>query len=145
MGTKRSYEFRADAVRIALPSGLTRKQVGSDLGVGLSTLNKWIPGLAGVAYRHARTPGRGSLRSPARSPETRRCARPNTSAAPSGASGADTTAEAAPRRNFPGHFLRKYPAGQWMHCVKLLGQSLMARDFDRQIARSPNSRSAPPC
>jgi transposase len=29
-------------VRIALTSGLTRKQVASDLGVGQSTLNKWI-------------------------------------------------------------------------------------------------------
>ena len=29
-------------MRIALTSGLTRKQVASDLGVGLSTLNKWI-------------------------------------------------------------------------------------------------------
>ncbi|MEH6755834.1 MAG: hypothetical protein V7788_16925, partial [Alphaproteobacteria bacterium] len=26
------------------------------------------------------------------------------------------------------------PDGQWMHCMKLLGQSLMARDFDRQVA-----------
>ncbi|MCG7521625.1 IS3 family transposase [Ruegeria sp. Ofav3-42] len=42
MGLKRTDEFRADAVRIALKSGLTRKQVASDLGVGLSTLNKWI-------------------------------------------------------------------------------------------------------
>lgn len=42
MGTKRTNEFRADAVRIALTSGLTRKQVASDLGVGLSTLNKWV-------------------------------------------------------------------------------------------------------
>jgi hypothetical protein len=25
-------------------------------------------------------------------------------------------------------------AGQWMHCVKLLGQRLSARDFDRQVA-----------
>jgi hypothetical protein len=25
-------------------------------------------------------------------------------------------------------------AGQRMHCVKLLGQSLMAPDFDRQVA-----------
>jgi transposase len=31
-----------DAVRIALTSGLTRKQVADDLGVGMSTLNKWI-------------------------------------------------------------------------------------------------------
>lgn len=42
MGLKRRDELRADAVRIALTSGLTRKQVASDLGVGLSTLNKWV-------------------------------------------------------------------------------------------------------
>ena len=42
MGMKRTAEFRADAVRIALTSGLTRRQVASDLGVGLSTLNKWV-------------------------------------------------------------------------------------------------------
>ena len=33
-------------MRIALTSGLTRKQVADDLGVGMSTLNKWI-----TAYR----------------------------------------------------------------------------------------------
>jgi transposase len=42
MGLKRTDEFRADVVRIALTSGLTRKHVASDLGVGLSTLNKWV-------------------------------------------------------------------------------------------------------
>ncbi len=42
MGTKRTDEFRADAARIALTSGLTRRQVASDLGIGLSTLNKWV-------------------------------------------------------------------------------------------------------
>jgi transposase len=42
MGLKRTDEFRQDAVRIALTSGLTRKQVADDLGVGKSTLNKWI-------------------------------------------------------------------------------------------------------
>lgn len=42
MGLKRTDEFRADAVRIALTSGLTRKQVAGDLGVGMSTLSKWI-------------------------------------------------------------------------------------------------------
>ena len=46
MGLKRTDEFRQDAVRIALTSGLTRKEVADDLGVGMSTLNKWIP-----AYR----------------------------------------------------------------------------------------------
>lgn len=42
MGLKRTDEFRQDAVRIALTSGLTRKQVAEDLGIGMSTLNKWI-------------------------------------------------------------------------------------------------------
>lgn len=42
MGLKRTDEFRQNAVRIALTSGLTRKQVADDLGVGMSTLNKWI-------------------------------------------------------------------------------------------------------
>ena len=55
MGTGRTDGFRKDAVRIALTSGLTRKQISDDplagrrlpsiavrLGVGMSTLNKWI-------------------------------------------------------------------------------------------------------
>ena len=37
-----SDEFKRDAVRIAQTSGLTRRQVASDLGVGFSTLNKWV-------------------------------------------------------------------------------------------------------
>ena len=42
MATRYTDEFRRDAVRIATTSGLTRPQVSSDLGVGLSTLNKWV-------------------------------------------------------------------------------------------------------
>ena len=42
MAQKYSEEFRRDAVRMALTSGLTRPQLSSDLGVGLSTLNKWV-------------------------------------------------------------------------------------------------------
>ena len=42
MGLKRTDEFRQDAVHIALTSGLTRKQVADDLGIGMSTLNKWV-------------------------------------------------------------------------------------------------------
>ena len=42
MGLQRTDKFRQDAVRIALKSGLTRKQVADDLGVGMLTLNKWI-------------------------------------------------------------------------------------------------------
>jgi Transposase DDE domain len=39
-----------------------------------------------------------------------------------------------PRRNNPLMVCRQTTAGRWMHCVKLLGQHLMARDFDRQVA-----------
>lgn len=42
MANGQSEEFKGDAVRIALTSGLTRRQVASDLGIGVSTLNKWI-------------------------------------------------------------------------------------------------------
>ena len=42
IGLKQTEEFRQDAVRIVLTSGLTRKQVADDLGVGMSTLNQWI-------------------------------------------------------------------------------------------------------
>ncbi len=42
MASRRSEEFRHDAVRLALASGLTRAQIAADLGVGLSTLNKWV-------------------------------------------------------------------------------------------------------
>jgi transposase len=42
MSKNKSDEFRQDAVRIALISGLTRREVSVDLGVGLSMLYKWI-------------------------------------------------------------------------------------------------------
>ena len=42
MGIRRTEEFRNEAVRIALTSGLSQKQVADDLGIGLSTLSKWI-------------------------------------------------------------------------------------------------------
>jgi transposase len=42
MSTARTDEFRKEAVRIALTSGLSRRQVADDLGVGFSTLKKWV-------------------------------------------------------------------------------------------------------
>jgi transposase len=35
-------EFKQEAVRIALTSGLSRQRLASDLGVGLSMLGKWV-------------------------------------------------------------------------------------------------------
>ena len=49
MAATHSDEFKRDAVRIALTSGLTRRQVASDLGVGLSTLGKWIRAISDEA------------------------------------------------------------------------------------------------
>lgn len=42
MAQKHTEEFRQEAVRIALTSGLPRRQVAEDLSVGFSTLAKWI-------------------------------------------------------------------------------------------------------
>jgi len=42
MAHRHNDEFKREAVRIALTSGLTRKQVAADLGIGFSTLSKWI-------------------------------------------------------------------------------------------------------
>jgi transposase len=42
MARKHNDEFKREAVRIALTSGLTRRQVASDLGIGFSKLAKWI-------------------------------------------------------------------------------------------------------
>jgi transposase len=42
MGQLHTEEFKREAVRLAKTSGLTRKQVAADLGIGLSTLGKWI-------------------------------------------------------------------------------------------------------
>jgi transposase len=42
MGRIHTEEFKRKAVRIALTRGLKRRQVASDLGVGHSTLSKWI-------------------------------------------------------------------------------------------------------
>jgi transposase len=42
MGQRYGEEFKREAVRLALTSGLPRKQISTDLGVGFSTLNKWM-------------------------------------------------------------------------------------------------------
>lgn len=42
MASRPTEEFRAEVVRLALTSGLPRKQVAADFGIGFSTLNRWI-------------------------------------------------------------------------------------------------------
>ena len=42
MGPKQTAEFRQEVVRVALTSGLSRKQVASDFGIDFSTLSLWI-------------------------------------------------------------------------------------------------------
>ncbi len=42
MSIKHTEDFKLEAVRIALSSGLPRAQIAGDLGVGKSTLSKWI-------------------------------------------------------------------------------------------------------
>ncbi len=42
MGQRHGEDFQREAVRLALSRGLSRKQVAADLGIGLSTLGKWI-------------------------------------------------------------------------------------------------------
>ena len=44
MGQQKRFtkEFEDEAVRLALASGRTRRSVAADLGVGLSTLSRWI-------------------------------------------------------------------------------------------------------
>ena len=40
--TRFTKEFQDEAVRLALTSGRSRREVAQDLGVGLSTLRHWI-------------------------------------------------------------------------------------------------------
>ncbi len=42
MSHKKTDEFKREAVQLALTSGLSRKQITADLGIGMSTLNRWV-------------------------------------------------------------------------------------------------------
>lgn len=41
-GNRPTPEFRCEAVRLALTSGRTRREIAEDLGIGLSTLTRWL-------------------------------------------------------------------------------------------------------
>ena len=49
MAAIHSDEFKRDAVRIAQTSGLTTRQVSSDLGIGFSALSKWVKAVSDEA------------------------------------------------------------------------------------------------
>lgn len=72
-----------------------------------------------LSSRPAGTRSPGSLVPPVPPRETKSCEPPKISAAPCGDDGA-------------GHCLSRVDTN--MHCVKLLGQRLIARDFDRHVA-----------
>lgn len=42
MASRHTTEFRLETVRVALTSGLSRKLVAVDFGVGFSMLSRWI-------------------------------------------------------------------------------------------------------
>jgi len=42
MAKQHTKAFQQEAVRIALSSDLSRKQTATDLGIGFSTLSRWI-------------------------------------------------------------------------------------------------------
>lgn len=41
-GKRPTPEFRREAVRLALTSGRTRREIAGDMGIGLSTLTRWL-------------------------------------------------------------------------------------------------------
>jgi transposase len=41
-GNRPTPEFRREAVRLALTSGRTRREIAEDLGIGLSMLTRWL-------------------------------------------------------------------------------------------------------
>jgi transposase len=41
-GNRLTPEFRREAVRLALPNGRTRREIAEDIGIGLSTLTRWL-------------------------------------------------------------------------------------------------------
>jgi len=41
-GNRPTPEFRREAVRLALTSGRTRREIADDLGIGLSTPTRWV-------------------------------------------------------------------------------------------------------
>ncbi len=48
-GNRPTSEFRREAVRLALTSGRTRREIAEDPGIGLSMLTRWLGQVRGVS------------------------------------------------------------------------------------------------
>ena len=55
MAQRHSVALTRDSVCIAQSSGLTKRQVASDFGIGLSTLGKWVRAI----FDEAKVPAEG--------------------------------------------------------------------------------------
>ena len=47
-------EFEAEAVRLVQTSGRTQKEIATDLGIGLSTLRRWLDRRGGLNWKRPR-------------------------------------------------------------------------------------------
>jgi hypothetical protein len=91
------------------------------------------PAMLVLSYRQARMPSYGSRIRCGPAHETKRYSPQRILAAPNDGARGYTTAGVVLRQPFWDHTTHN-PAGQRMHCMKLLDQRLAARDFDRQVA-----------
>ena len=71
--TRHTEEFKREAVKLALTSGLPRQAIADDLGVGKSTLGKWIS----VYRREQQSPNAGGLQADELQKEQIRLSREN--------------------------------------------------------------------
>ncbi|GAA4217091.1 hypothetical protein GCM10022290_04980 [Sagittula marina] len=88
-------------------------------------------GVYGTRLCHAEMPSQSM---PVPSPETTHSAHQYLWLGHSGGPEAHIAAGVAARQNLSEHFPWKRAAGQWMHCAKLLCQSLIAQGFNRHVA-----------
>ena len=146
--TRSPSAWRSDRSPLTEPAIRASAMTPSPTAAPMPFVRETVPGpFPGLPHsRPARLPSRGSHQPQAPLPATRPCAHRDTSAAPSGENGADTTAEAAPRRNLSGHCgampcrsvdalreaLGAEPSSHTF-CECVAGRR-MARDFDRQVA-----------
>ena len=55
-------EFEAEAVRLVGTGGRTQREIAEDLGIGLSTLRRWIDSAGSVIWKRRLPSGRRTWR-----------------------------------------------------------------------------------